>query len=379
MADESYGFALPILNAGGSLSPVSAVVGLPGGTIYVLPSGQTTKTPPPDTQALPGPPPPGPSAPRVSAPPRPARVVLPRDPRLARIVLGPVRFAAASRATPLRELERLLERHVTATPTKAISAAQVARTMRRRQPEGPRRLASATKHSTQPAHRDSAARRLAERSPRQEAHRPPRHPTIIDQPLSFLVAEAKHLVAGVVAALQSRAEARKANKSLPPRQRRISSKGVGFVQSFEGWGARPYNDNPQHPSSGNATIGYGHFLHAGPPTEADMKKWGTITRAEGAKLLVADMSVAIGAVKRLVKIPLTQPQFDALCSFTFNVGAAGMASSTLLRDVNARRFGNVRSDLLLWTTDGHGHELPGLVARRTAEANMFVHGVYAHR
>jgi lysozyme len=58
------------------------------------------------------------------------------------------------------------------------------------------------------------------------------------------------------------------------------------------------------------------------------------------------------AVSRLVKVPLTQRQFDALTDFAFNLGGGRLASSTLLKDLNAGRYDEAVEQLLLWTHAG---------------------------
>ena len=156
-----------------------------------------------------------------------------------------------------------------------------------------------------------------------------------------------------------------------PARRQSSAAGVRTVEYFEGWRDHPYND-----SLGNATIGYGHLLHEGPVTSADLRQWGTITRAEGQRLLKADMTHAVEAVKKLVKVPLTQAQFDALASFTFNIGIGGFAHSEALADLNGGRYGRVPSDFLHWDHDGEGNVVPGLRTRRRAEGELFAHGIY---
>lgn len=53
---------------------------------------------------------------------------------------------------------------------------------------------------------------------------------------------------------------------------------------------------------------------------------------------MADVAVAEAVVQRLVKVPLTQGQFDALVDFVFKLGGGRLASSTLLRNLNAGKY-----------------------------------------
>ena len=90
------------------------------------------------------------------------------------------------------------------------------------------------------------------------------------------------------------------------------------------------------------------------------------TEAECAALLQSDVKDAEQAVKRLVTIPLTQKQFDALVSFTFNVGSSNLAKSTLLRKINANDCWGAGAEFAKWSY-ARGQKLPGLVKRRADE------------
>lgn len=110
------------------------------------------------------------------------------------------------------------------------------------------------------------------------------------------------------------------------------------------------------------TIGYGHTKGVKP---------GDICTAEQAALwLVEDATVAEHAVKRLVKVPINQNQFDALVSFTFNLGGGNLSTSTLLRKLNTADYVGATLEFPRWNKGG-GKVLPGLVKRRTAEQNLF--------
>lgn len=87
-----------------------------------------------------------------------------------------------------------------------------------------------------------------------------------------------------------------------------------------------------------------------------------------------DQSVGSGhehAVNSLVKGPLTQGQFDALVDFTYNLGAGTLAHSSLLRMPNAGDYSRVPAELEKWIYAA-GEVMPGLVARRKAEAALWV-------
>jgi lysozyme len=89
-----------------------------------------------------------------------------------------------------------------------------------------------------------------------------------------------------------------------------------------------------------------------------------------SKWLVEDTAMAEEAVNRLVKTKLSQGQYDAVCSFVFNVGPDYFKESTLLRRLNEGRFKEAGSEFERWIYGG-GKVLGGLVRRRKAERLMF--------
>jgi lysozyme len=152
---------------------------------------------------------------------------------------------------------------------------------------------------------------------------------------------------------------------------RISSDGAEFIAQFEGFVPTIYNDAANPP---NATIGFGHVVHPGAIKGNEPLK--AVSRAQALKLLEQDCAKAAAAVKKHVKKPLTQAQFDALVSFTYNCGEGNLAESTLLKKLNAGEYEAVPAELEKWTHAGPGTVLPGLVRRRKAEAALFTRGTY---
>jgi lysozyme len=110
------------------------------------------------------------------------------------------------------------------------------------------------------------------------------------------------------------------------------------------------------------TIGVGHTGGVYPGQ--------TITEEEGYQLLHDDIQVAVHAVKRLVTVPLTQGEFNALVDFTFNCGAGNLSSSTLLRLLNSGDYDGASTHFKDWVKAG-GRILPGLVTRRENEERIF--------
>jgi lysozyme len=137
-----------------------------------------------------------------------------------------------------------------------------------------------------------------------------------------------------------------------------SEKGLALTQQFEGLRLTAYQD-----SVGVWTIGYGH-------TGADVHSGLTITQEQASAFLLQDVASAVATVNRLVTVALTQNQFDALVDFVFNAGSGSFAGSTLLRELNASKIEAAAAQFSRWVYAG-GKELPGLVKRRNAEADLF--------
>jgi len=143
-------------------------------------------------------------------------------------------------------------------------------------------------------------------------------------------------------------------------RRRLSKRGARFIARFEGFSSVPYRDG-----GGIWTIGFGHTSGVGPGSRP-------ITRAKGLRLLRRDAGDAAKAVRSLVRVKLSQNQFDALVSFVFNVGAANFATSTLLRLLNEGHYSQVPIQLDRWIRDAQGRVEQGLVSRRRAEGRLFI-------
>jgi lysozyme len=117
--------------------------------------------------------------------------------------------------------------------------------------------------------------------------------------------------------------------------------------------------------AGVPTIGVGHTRGV---------KLGQSCSVQQADVwLTQDLEEAASHVAALVRVPLTQGQFDALTSFVFNLGARRLAESTLLIMLNKGDYARAAGQFQLWTHAGD-KVLPGLVKRRDAEARMFLSG-----
>jgi lysozyme len=97
----------------------------------------------------------------------------------------------------------------------------------------------------------------------------------------------------------------------------------------------------------------------------------TITQAQADAVFEADLAPFEAAVNKAVTRPMTQNQFDACVSLAFNIGAAGFATSTVVRKLNAGDTAGAADAFRLWNKAG-GQILQGLVNRREAERAQFL-------
>ena len=141
--------------------------------------------------------------------------------------------------------------------------------------------------------------------------------------------------------------------------RRINQAGIDLIKKFEGLRLKSYLC-----PAGVWTVGWGS---AGPDVGPS-----TVLPNEAAAhiLLMRDLVRFERAVQRAVTVPLTDNQFAALVSFTFNLGEGALQKSTLLKLLNAGDYNSVPSELQKWVKAG-GQTLAGLVKRRMAEADLW--------
>ena len=92
--------------------------------------------------------------------------------------------------------------------------------------------------------------------------------------------------------------------------------------------------------------------------------------SECDEAFLEDMEGFEKAVRRLVKVPLTANQYDALVSFCYNCGEGNLAKSTLLKSVNAGDHAGAAAEFHRWNKGG-GKVLPGLTRRRASESLLY--------
>ena len=139
---------------------------------------------------------------------------------------------------------------------------------------------------------------------------------------------------------------------------KIGDKGLALIKNAEGCRLESYRD-----SVGILTVGFGHT--------SGVFANETITQEEAEELLLEDIDrICYPCIEAHVDVDLNQNQYDALCSFIFNLGCGAFRSSTLLELMNAGDYKAAAQQFARWNRAG-GVPLAGLTARRAAEAKLF--------
>ena len=136
-----------------------------------------------------------------------------------------------------------------------------------------------------------------------------------------------------------------------------SENGIELIKDFEGRRLVAYQD-----SVGVWTIGYGHTKTA--------HEDKLIIKSTADRLLAEDLAEFEKYVDTYVTVALTQNQFDALVSWTFNLGPGNLKESTMLKKLNQGLYAEVPDEMRRWNKAG-GKVLEGLIRRREAEAKLF--------
>ena len=137
----------------------------------------------------------------------------------------------------------------------------------------------------------------------------------------------------------------------------ISNEGISLIKKFEGCELEAYQD-----AVGVWTIGYGHTK--------DVRQGMSITKEQADNMLINELDEYCDHVEKAVTVDLKQNQFDALVSWTYNLGPTNLNASTMLKVLNNKNYDEVPAQIKRWNKAG-GKVLEGLVRRREAEALLF--------
>jgi lysozyme len=138
---------------------------------------------------------------------------------------------------------------------------------------------------------------------------------------------------------------------------KMSQEGLSLIKKFEGCEYNAYKC-----AADVLTIGYGHTK--------DVKEGDLVTQEEADALLEKDVEIFEEIVLKSVEVPLSQYQFDALVSWTFNLGGGNLNASTMLKVLNKGEYEDVPAQIKRWNK-AKGQVLDGLTRRREAEALLF--------
>lgn len=141
----------------------------------------------------------------------------------------------------------------------------------------------------------------------------------------------------------------------------ISELGTALIKDSEVLRLEAYPD----PATGAEpwTIGWG--------STRGVVKGITITEQEAEERFRTDLETVEKCIANSVAVMLTQGQYDALCSFVFNLGCTALRNSTLLRKLNAGDDIGASEEFSRWN-HANGIVLAGLTKRRASEAAMFL-------
>lgn len=142
-------------------------------------------------------------------------------------------------------------------------------------------------------------------------------------------------------------------------------KNVELIKRHEGLRLQAYLPTPND----KWTIGYGHTKTA--------HKGMAITEERAEELLLQDLAWVEAAIKKLVKAPLTQNQYDALASLIYNIGEGNFSGSSVCRRLNEKDYKGAADAFLMWNKQrnkktGQLEVLRGLTKRREEERSLFL-------
>lgn len=153
---------------------------------------------------------------------------------------------------------------------------------------------------------------------------------------------------------------------------KTSQAGIDLIKHFESLELSPYLCSSKVP-----TIGWGTTQY--PDGQKVQLTDPVITEEQAEEFMRHDLLVIEAGVMKLVTVPMTQHQFDALVSFAYNVGldidddtkAEGLGDSTLLKLFNAGDTAGAANQFPLWNKS-RGVTMLGLTRRRKAEQQLFL-------
>ncbi len=141
----------------------------------------------------------------------------------------------------------------------------------------------------------------------------------------------------------------------------LSAAGLVAIAGYEGYSGVAYQPLP----GDKPTIGFG--------TTEGVKAGDTTTPPKALKRLLYDSETAQAAIRKCVRVPLYQYEYDTYSSLAYNIGASAFCGSTLVKKLNSKDYAGACSEILRWKYF-RGKVSRGLEARRKSEYQMCVGG-----
>lgn len=146
----------------------------------------------------------------------------------------------------------------------------------------------------------------------------------------------------------------------------ISEAGLNLIKYWEQLRLQAYLDG-----GGVPTIGWGTTIY---PNGIRVKMRDICTEDQASEYLLHDVAKTVAALDADITVTISQPMFDALVVFAYNVGTGAFDSSTMLKLINTSQFTLASQQFARWNKD-NGKVVPGLVKRRASEQKLFDSGV----
>ena len=152
---------------------------------------------------------------------------------------------------------------------------------------------------------------------------------------------------------------------IPIDQLKLSPNGLKLIKEQETIGGKP--NLVAYPDAGNYAIGFGaNFING-----RRVRQGETITVKQAEELLRVDVLKFENAVKSTLSVPLTQNEFDALISLTYNIGGGAFNTSTIARKLNRGEYISASKEFERWNKS-QGKVISALTRRRLKEKTLFL-------
>ena len=146
--------------------------------------------------------------------------------------------------------------------------------------------------------------------------------------------------------------------------KKVGDSALRLIAGFEGFEEYPYKD------AQGQSVGYGHFIL---PTDRFVYP---MSKSTANFLLRADAQLATSTIDRVVTVPLTSNQRDALTSLAFNIGSSAFSKSTLVKKLNNLDYAGAANEFTRWNKSRNSAGIlevfRPLVSRRAFERAHFL-------